>query len=113
DQRISYLIDYNNPAKMDIAALAGVYSDLFLYGSANPLGRNYYKAQLQLITPDKIKEFHQFNYTPKNSGVIICGKFDATEVKAIVEKYFGSWQSTFGEVNGVSLDYPQIKKKEM
>ena len=113
DTRISYLIDYNNPTKMDIATLAGVYSDLFLYGTSNPLGRNYYKAQLKLITPEKIKEFHQFNYTPKNAGIIICGNFNPADVKTIIEKYFGSWQSTFGEVNGVSLDYPQIKKKEM
>ncbi|MGZ4037395.1 MAG: M16 family metallopeptidase, partial [Bacteroidia bacterium] len=113
DQTVSYLIDYNNPAKMDIANLAGVYSDLFLYGTSNPLGRNYYKAQLQQITPEKIKEFHAFNYTPKNSGLIICGNFNAAEIKAIVENYFGSWTSTYGEVNGVSLDHPQIKKKEI
>ncbi len=113
DQRISYLIDYNNPNKMDIADLSGVYSDLFLYGTSSPLGRNYYKTQLKLITPEKIKEFHQFNYTPKNAGVIICGNFASAEVKAIVEKYFGSWQSAFGEINGVALDFPQIKKKEI
>lgn len=113
DQDVSFMIDYNNPAKMDIANLAEVYSDLFIYGTANPLGRTYYKAQLQLITPEKIKEFHAFNYTPKNAGLIICGNFDAATVKSIVEKYFGSWTSTYGEVNGVSLDEPQIRKKEM
>lgn len=113
DMMISGLIDYNMPAKMDISDLADVFSDYFVYGISNPLGRNYYKAQLQLVTPDKIKEFHAFNFTPKNSSVIVCGKFDPASVKAIVEKYFGTWQSTFGEVNGVALDFPQIKKKEI
>lgn len=113
DQEISQIIDYNNPNKMDISDLADIYSDLGLYGTSNPLGRNYYKAQLQLITPEKIKDFHAFNYTPKNSSIVICGNFNAADVKSIVEKYFGSWQSTYGEVNGVSLDFPQIKKKEI
>lgn len=110
---ISYLIDYNNPSKMDISELAEVFTDLFLYGTANPLGRNYYKAQLQLVTPEKLKEYHAFNFTPKNSAIVICGNFDPATIKATVEKYFGSWQSTYGEVNGVSLDGPQIKKKEI
>ncbi len=110
---ISYLVDYNNHNKMDIADLAGIFSDLFLYGTANPLGRSYYKAQLQLITPEKIKEFHAFNFTPKNSAVVICGNFDAAVIKSTVEKYFGSWQSAYGEVNGVALDLPQVKKKEI
>lgn len=113
DMMISGLIDYNMPSKMDISDLADVFSDYFIYGTSNPLGRNYYKAQLQLVTPEKIKEFHAFNFTPKNSSVIVCGKFDAATVKAVVEKYFSGWQSTYGEVNGVALDFPQIKKKEM
>jgi predicted Zn-dependent peptidase len=112
DQNISYLVDYNNPAKMDIADLADVFSDLNLYGTTSPLGRHYYKTQLQLITPDKLKEFHQFNFTPKNSSVVVCGNFNAAEIKAALEKYFGSWQSAYGEVNGVALDAPSIKKKE-
>jgi len=111
-QEISYMIDYNNPSKMDIADLAGVYSRYYIYGTSNPLGRYYYKTLLQQITPEKLKEFHQFNFTPKNSSVVVCGKFDAATVKAVIEKYFGAWQSTYGEVNGVALDNPSIKKKE-
>ena len=113
NQTISYLVDYNNPAKMDIADLADVFSDLNLYGTASPLGRHYYKTQLQQITPDKLKEFHQFNFTPKNSAVVVCGNFNAAEIKAVIEKYFGAWQSAYGEVNGVALDAPGVKKKEL
>ena len=113
DQNISYLVDYNNPAKMDIADLTDVFSNLNMYGTASPLGRHYYKTQLQLITPDKLKEFHQFNFTPKNSSVVVCGNFNAAEVKVVIEKYFGAWQSAYGEVNGVALDAPSVKKKEL
>jgi zinc protease len=113
DQSISYLVDYNNPAKMDISDLTGMFSNLNIFGTTSPLGRHYYKTQLQLITPEKLKEFHQFNFTPKNSSVVVCGNFNAVEIKAVLEKYFGSWQSTYSEVNGVALDAPVIKKKEI
>jgi zinc protease len=113
DQEISYLVDYNTPNKMDIANLAAVFSAHGLHGPANPLGRYFYKKQLQEITPEKIKEYHQFNFTPKNSSVVVCGNFNAAEVKSVVEKYFGNWQSAYGEVNGVSLDMPSVKKKEI
>jgi len=113
DQSISYLVDYNNPSKMDISDLTSMFSNLNIFGTTSPLGRHYYKIQLQLITPDKLKEFHQFNFTPKNSSVVVCGNFNATEIKTVLEKYFGAWQSTYGEVNGVALDAPAIKKKEI
>lgn len=113
DQNISFLVDYNNPAKMDIADLTDVFSDLNIYGTASPLGRHYYKTQLLLITLDKLKEFHRFNFTPKNSSVVVCGNFNAAEIKTVLEKYFGAWQSAYSEVNGVALDAPAIKKKEI
>ena len=113
DQEISYLVDYNNPSKMDISNLTDVFSDLNIFETSSPLGRHYYKTQLQLITPDKLKEFHQFNFTPKNSSIVVCGNFNTVEIKTVLEKYFGTWQSTYGEVNGVALDAPVIKKKEI
>ena len=112
-QRISLLSDYNNPKKMNIAAMASVYSNLSLYGLDNPLGRNIYKSQLEQITVEKIREFQLFNYTPKNTKIIVCGNFKSAEIKSLVDKYFGNWQSTYGEINGVSLDYPVIKKQEI
>ncbi len=111
-QEISYLIDYNNLNKMDIADLSGVFSQYALYGTANPLGRHFYKKQLLEITSEKLKEYHSFNFTPKNAAVIVCGNFDPSVVKASVEKYFGAWTSTYGEVNGVALGKPQVKKKD-
>jgi len=110
---ISYLIDYNNPVKMDIANIASVYSNLNIYSIDNPLGRSIYKKQLQLITPEKIMDFYKFNYTPKNTRIIVCGNFNSAEIKTLIENYFGAWQSTYGEVNGVSLENPSIKKQEI
>lgn len=112
-QYVSYLMDYNNPTKMDIAQKAQLYSSLSLYGKDNPLGRSIYKEQLQLVTPEKLVEFYKFNYTPKNTKIIICGNFNSTELKSLIEAYFGQWKSTYGEINGVALDFPSVKKKEI
>lgn len=112
DRYKSYLIDNNQPAKMDIAQLASIFSDYAIFGLQNPLGRQYYKAQIQEMTPEKIRGYYAFNYTPKNARLVITGNADVAAVKTIVEKYFANWQSTYGEVNGVVLDRPQIKKRE-
>lgn len=112
-QYIAYLTDYNNPAKLDIANIAQIYSNLSIYGIDNPLGRTIYKRQLKLITSEKLIEFHKFNYTPKNTKIMVCGNFNSEELKRIIETYFSSWQSAFGETNGVSLEYPVIKQREV
>lgn len=112
-QFVSYLIDYNNPTKMDITAMARMYSNLGLFSIDNPLGRTVYKQHLQQITPEKLVEFHKFNYTPKNTRIIVCGNFNSEEIKKIIETNFSSWQTSYGEVNGVSLEPPVIKKTEI
>lgn len=111
-QEIAYRVDYNTPAKMDIADLTGVFSEYALYGPSSPLGRQWFKKQLQEVTVEKLKEFYDFNFTPKNSAIIVCGNFNSTDAKTAIEKYFGSWTSAYGEVNGVALDKPSIRKKE-
>ena len=113
DLMISQNIDFNSPTKMDIAELSSVFSNYFMYGLSNPLGRYFYKAQIQKITPAVIKEYYDFNFTPKNANLIICGSFDIATIKPIIEKYYGSWKSEFGGANGVSLESAAIKKKEI
>lgn len=113
DLMVSQVIDFNSPAKMDIAQLADVFSNYFIYGIENPLGRYFYKTQLQKITPAIIKEYYDFNFTPKNANLIITGNFDVTTIKPIVEKYFGSWKSAYSSGSSVSLEMPSVKKKEI
>ena len=113
DLLISQNIDFNSPTKMDIAELSSVFSNYFVYGLPNPLGRYFYKTQIQKITPAIIKEYYDFNFTPKNANLIICGSFDIAAIKPIIEKYYGSWKSEFGGANGVSLESPAIKKREI
>ncbi|MBI3518220.1 MAG: insulinase family protein, partial [Bacteroidetes bacterium] len=113
DLLIARNIDFNSPTKMDIAELSSVFSNYFMYGLSNPLGRYFYKAQIQKITPAIIKEYYDFNFTPKNANLIICGSFDIAAIKPIIEKYYGSWKSAMGNTNGVSLESVAIKKREI
>jgi predicted Zn-dependent peptidase len=111
-QQVAQMLNYNNPVKMDIAALADVFSDHFVFTSANPLGRYFYAAQLNKLTPANVQEFYKFNYTPKNTRLVISGKTDKEKIKKLVEQYFGPWTAEFGEVNGAVYETPAINKKE-
>ena len=52
-----------------------------------------------LGTPDRIKSFNRkkikdyirTHYTPYNSVLSICGKFDEKELRKLIEEYFGKW----------------------
>jgi zinc protease len=111
-QMIDEFVQYNNPLKMDISELAQRFGDYFTFGLANPLGLNTYAAQVSKLTSKSIKEFYDFNYTPKNTRIIIAGKLDKIKVKKLIETYFGNWVSVYGENNQVSLESPSFKGKE-
>ncbi|HPE22688.1 MAG TPA: pitrilysin family protein [Bacteroidales bacterium] len=40
-------------------------------------------------TVDDVKEFHKKFYIPNNATLVVSGDFEAEEVKALIEKYFG------------------------
>ncbi len=109
---IKQQIDYNNPKKMDISDLVDVFSNNFVFGTANPLGRYFYAAQLNKINRDTISEFYKFNYTPKNTRLVISGKPDREKIKKLIDQYFGGWEAAYGETNGASYDLLPLKKKE-
>jgi len=111
-QMISEFIQYNNPNKMDISQIANLFADLFTYGSANPLGRCAFAAQVGKITSKDIKEFYDFNYTPKNCRIVVAGKLDKAKIKQLIETYFGNWETVYGENNQVNLEEPTFKGKE-
>ena len=113
DLLIAQKIDFNSPTKMDIAELSSVFSNYFLFGLSNPLGRYFYKSQIEKITPALVKEYYDFNVTPKNANLVICGSFDSKAIKAIIENQYGAWKSTYNGANSVSLEAAFIKKREI
>ncbi|MGL5150143.1 MAG: M16 family metallopeptidase [Clostridium sp.] len=51
------------------------------------------KDKVSLLTRKKILDFIDEKYTPSNSVISICGKFNDDEVKDLIEKYFGQWKT--------------------
>ncbi|MCW3105325.1 MAG: peptidase [Bacteroidetes bacterium] len=111
-QQVEQTLNYNNPYKMDIGALSGMFSDYVLFGTAHPLGRHFYAAQLNKITAAQVSEFYKFNYTPKNTKLVLAGNFDHAAMKAMLESAFGSWTAAYGENNGSAYEVQPIAKKE-
>ena len=113
DQHLSILRNYNQADKMDIGQIASIYSGYVIHGKESPFGRHLNKNQLKATTVEKIKEFHQFNFIPKNTHIVVCGNFKNKDVLGLIEKHFGNWQSTYNSLNSVSFDQPRIKKREL
>ena len=49
--------------------------------------------KVRSLDRDKIINFINEKYTPYNSVISVCGKFDEKELNELIEKYFGSWSS--------------------
>lgn len=48
---------------------------------------------------DMIKKYIAKKYTPANSVISVCGKFDDEELKNLIEKYFGEWESVESDIS--------------
>ena len=111
-QEIEQTLNYNNPYKMDIGNIGGMFSNYVCFGTSHPLGRHFYAAQLNKVTSALLTEFYKFNYTPKNTKIVVAGKFDKVKMKELLENSFGAWTATYGENNGAAYEVPNIGKKE-
>lgn len=49
--------------------------------------------KVKAITREDIKNYIDNKYTPYNTVISVCGKFDDNELSQLIEKYFGEWNS--------------------
>jgi zinc protease len=49
------------------------------------------KESIEKVTQAELKRFHDTHYTPGNTLLGVAGDFKTSEMKALVEKYFGAW----------------------
>lgn len=49
--------------------------------------------KVKSFTNEKIINFINEKYTPHNSVISVCGKFDDKELEGLIEKYFGPWKN--------------------
>jgi len=51
------------------------------------------KAAIETISFEKVKEFYITNYRPETSAIAVVGDFNSSDMKKIIEKYFGGWNN--------------------
>ena len=50
--------------------------------------------RIKSFNREKIKKYIDSHYTPYNSVISICGKFDKDDIKKKIEHYFGGWETS-------------------
>ncbi len=75
----------------DVGDIANREFTKLLYGKDNPYARHPEYETLQNISRADLVEFHHRYFHPNRTILGLWGDFDRAEVKALVEKYFGSW----------------------
>lgn len=66
------------------------------------------KENVNSFTREQITDYIKYHYTPENSVISICGKFDVDEVKYLLDKYFGTWENPSAE--DFEYSKPEFKK---
>jgi zinc protease len=90
----------------DVSEIAGREFSELLYGPDSPYARVPEYRTLSAVTRDDLVAFHRRYFQPNRILLGLWGDFDSTEVRGLVERYFGSW--TRGEA---SLDpIPHVER---
>jgi len=55
------------------------------------------KVGIETITYEKVMQFYDYTYFPQSSAIAIVGDFNSSEMKNIIEEYFGGWKKNKSE----------------
>jgi zinc protease len=72
-----------------------IFANFPYYAYGNPVQGT--KAGIESISYEKVKEFYDFTYFPQSSAIAVVGDFNSSEMKKIIEKYFGGWKKNKSE----------------
>ena len=75
----------------DVGQIADREYAKLVYGADSPYARQPEYETVQNITREDVVAFHRAGYHPDRTLLGLWGDFDAKEVKALVEQYFGDW----------------------
>jgi predicted Zn-dependent peptidase len=81
-------------AKESPRSVIGSYFNKHIFGDSpygNPV--NGTKSGISNIRTEGIQEFYKTNYRPESSAIAVVGDFNSSEMKKIIEKYFGGWKN--------------------
>jgi len=75
-------------------SVIGSYFNKHIFGDShygNPV--NGTKSGIGSITLEKVKEFYTANYRPESSAIALVGDFNSSDMKKLIEEYFGGWKN--------------------
>ncbi|HRI08304.1 MAG TPA: pitrilysin family protein [Nannocystaceae bacterium] len=83
--------------KSDPGELADTLFDMVTYPAGHPYGRPLpTDAEIDAVTLDGVKKFHDTFYRSNNAFVILSGDITQAEAEPLVTKYFGKWKHIEG-----------------
>lgn len=83
-------IGQNSPYRQVNKALMGSLYPTHPYGTQTTIGKGEH---LKRPSMEKIHEYFSTYYVPNNMAIILAGDFDPDEATALVERYFGDYES--------------------
>jgi zinc protease len=78
-----------------------IFANFPYYAYGNPTQGT--KTGIESISNEKIKEFYNYNYYPKSSAIAVVGDFNTSDMKKLIENYFGGWKKKSGFI-AIHLD---------
>jgi zinc protease len=83
-------------AKESPRSVIGSYFNKHIFGDSpyGNTGRGT-KAGIESISVENVKEFYNTNYRPESSAIAVVGDFNSSEMKKIIQQYFGGWKNNF------------------
>ena len=100
EQNISALAS----SKTSPGAISSNVSGAVNYGLNHPYGEIMTEKTVENITMDDVKAYYSKVFQPQISYLVIVGDAKASEIKPIVEKYFGSW----AKGNAAKKTFPKV-----
>lgn len=90
DRLTQILQQKDNPAVLAIKVLFDA-----VYGSSHPYGNMDVGTEEsnRAISQDLLRQFYREGYCPENSALVVAGDITEAELRAMAEKYFGSWRA--------------------
>jgi zinc protease len=76
----------------NVAAIAGREFEKLLYGADSPYARTPTYASIAAVTRDDLVSFHRRYFEPNRVLFGLWGDFDSAQVRALVERNFGTWE---------------------
>ena len=73
--------------------LAQIGMDRLLLPARDPALRYATPEQLQALTLDQVKRYYAQTFRPDMTTIVVVGKVDPEQAKAVVEREFGAWQA--------------------